>query len=96
MKPFVAYTASGAKYTRKEESSGILVESPRIGRDYYHNPVLRSFLMEEAPKYLDEDGWEWLRSLSIADLPVVGEHLYIQTYGDSGWRISTEVVRVES
>lgn len=83
MSNWIATTESGRTYTSK--GSGILVS----GDGYYHNPVIRVVDRNEV------SSWDDLLALPLVDEPVVGKSLFILTYGDSGWRLSTDIVSVE-
>lgn len=82
---FKATTASGSIY---ESIDGRVY----VNGKYVHNAVIRSFRLQDHPEGpIDVD---WLESIEPGN-PKVGEHIYLNTYGDYGWRISTEVMDSE-
>lgn len=83
---WIAETESGTTYSCVD---GRILRSDRQGvRTYYHNAQLRSFAPRSGVTF---DG---LNRQPEVDTPVVGEHIYILTHGDSGWVISTPVVKL--
>lgn len=90
MSEWIATTRSGRTY--ESVNGGVRVS----GEGYFPQPAMRSFA--DAREVGTSDGridWEKLRSLPLVDRPVVGEHFFISSFGDAGWRISTPIVSVE-
>jgi hypothetical protein len=94
MKDWIATTESGRTY--KSTDGSITVGG---GYEYFHNAELRSFppsLLDELSKAGNRNLiWNTLNELPQVDEPVVGERLYVRTFGDAGWRISTPIVKIE-
>lgn len=92
MTEWIAKTKSCRTY--ESTSSGVQVSGYR----YFHQPTMRSFHVSMIPELTHEDGridWTKINSLPLVDRPIEGEHFYIATHGDAGWRISTPIVSVE-
>lgn len=89
---WTALTRSGTRYERM--LGGILVG----GALYYRAPRLRVFPAADLGSATDANGgvnWKYMDQLPLVDAPVVGDRMYITTFTDVGWRISTEVVSIE-
>jgi len=84
-----AVTESGRVY--ETVSGGVKVS----GEGYFHNADVKVVNREDLYGMESRGIWEHLHNLPRADLPEVGKSLYIDTYGDAGWRISTDIVSVE-
>lgn len=92
MTGWIATTKSGRTYESKK--GGVLVS----GEGYFPRPTLRSFPESMIPELSTAEGrinWDKLYALPEVNRPVVGERFLISTFGDAGWRISTEIVNVE-
>lgn len=87
-----ATTNSGRIY--EEHGSGVRVS----GEGFFPQPDMRSFPSSAIKDLSTPEGkidWQKMRELPLVDRPVVGEHFYISTFGDAGWRISTPIKTVE-
>lgn len=77
---------------RAVTESGSIYESidghVRANGEYFHSVVMKNVMISR----LD---WDKIHALPEADLPRVGQRIYISTFGDAGWRISTPVVSLE-
>lgn len=95
MKNWIATTESGRTY--RSVGGCITVGG---GYDHFHNAELRSFpqsMIDELYDRGDADGiWRELTALPKVTSPVVGERLFVRTFDDAGWRISTPIVKIES
>lgn len=81
MKPWRAVTESGAEYV----SDG---SSIRVNGEVFRNPLLKAIGISDVT-------WEKINASPPAYLPRLGKRIFVSTYGDSGWRLSTPVVEVE-
>lgn len=95
MKNWIATTESGSTY----RSVGGCITVGGVD-EHYHNAELRSFpprLIRELNKAGNADEiWRELTALPKVTSPVVGERLFVRTFDDAGWRISTPIVKIES
>lgn len=88
MRNWIATTKSGRTY--ESVNGGIRVS----GEGYFPQPEIRTFPPDAIPGVSTSNGridWRKLDALPLTTVPVVGHHLYISTFGDAGWRISTPV-----
>jgi hypothetical protein len=84
---FIATTETGSIYRRMD--GHLLVKGV-----YWHNAVMRVVPTEVRDSWAGrQPDWEYLSTLPIADLPVEGECLYVQTLKE--WRISTPIATLE-
>lgn len=94
MTNWIATTESGRTYV----SADGCVTISSLG-EHFHNAELRSFPQSMVDKlYADvnsDDVWAALNALPQVTAPVVGERLYIRTFGDAGWRISRVIAKIE-
>lgn len=91
MRNWIATTTSGRTY--ESIDGGITVS----GDGYFPQPEVRTFPPSALPGLATPDGhidWGKLNALPRVEAPVVGHHLYIRSFGDAGWRISTTVQSV--
>lgn len=93
-KGWVAKTKSGTEYLHEAGSSDILRVS-NDGAANYHNAALRVFARDDLQYSGGRIDFEWLYEQPVVERPEVGKHMYVLTFGDSGWVISTEIVSVE-
>lgn len=83
-----ATTSSGRVY----EYLGRGVEISESG-GYFPNWILTVFSPDDVPK--SGSIIETLRRLPSSSRPEAGKYMFIDSFGDSGWQISTRVVKVE-
>lgn len=84
-----ATTASGRVY----EHVGRGIKISGAAGEYFPNWTLTVFSYDDVPG--SGSIIETLRHLPSSDRPEVGKHMFINSSGGIGWRISTRVVRVE-
>lgn len=86
MSDWVATTRSGTTYTSKD---GCVMRDSHGSVTHYHNPEVRRFHKADV---LGDQIFEKLREIEPSDEPPKpGEHIYVLTFGDGGWVISTEI-----
>lgn len=92
MSDWIAKTVSGRTY--ESTLFGVIVS----GKGYFPSPAMRSFSPDQVKELFTEEGrvdWSKMNALPLVDRPVVGEHFYLYSFGDAGWRISTLIASVE-